>query len=124
MLATAVNPPRAYFPGGRNSLLNRENLPVSREFRRAPRGLRCYLLHFGNGIERDQWVGPDLFRFHARPRARARGTGGNRRHATRWRGAPCAPCCDSIALAAGMISPKEREMARSSGTHGAGKRPA
>ncbi len=123
MLVTAVNPNRGPgFPAGRPSLLNRGKFPVLREFQLARRVFAAFCC-ISEAESRNIKGLALIFSGSVRVRAHARGTGGNRRHATRWRGAPCALCCDPTGLAAGMISAKEREMARSSGTHGADKRP-
>ena len=123
MIAVSANPSVGLLFRGTKFPVKSRKIPCSEGISAGASGICCFLLHFGSKIEEHQRVGPDLFRFRARPRARARGTGGNRRHATRWRGAPRALCCDPTGLAAGMISAKEREMAESSGTHRADKRP-
>jgi hypothetical protein len=55
---------------GRNSLLNRENLPVLREFPDAETNAAArsnsrsgYSLHFNHRIQGFQQLGPDLFAF-------------------------------------------------------------
>src|SRR5437868_12733806 len=122
MLATAVNPTMVLLSGGRNSLLNREKFPVLREFGRAPRVFAAFCC-----ISEAEWrnikgLALIFFRFRARPRARARGTGATGGMQGDGGGRRARYAAIPPALAAGMISAKEREMARSSGTPGADKR--
>ena len=106
MLVTAVNPNRGPgFPAGRPSLLNRGKFPVLREFQLARRVFAAFCC-ISEAESRNIKGLALIFSGSVRVRAHARGTGGNRRHATRWRGAPCALCCDSIGFGSGHDQPK------------------
>jgi hypothetical protein len=71
MLATAVNPSVSLLFRGTTFPVKSRKIPCSQGISTGASGIRCYLLHFGNRIERYQWVGPDLFSLHARARERA-----------------------------------------------------
>jgi hypothetical protein len=120
MLATAVNPSVSLlFRGGTFPVKSRK-IPCSQGISAGASGIRCYLLHFGNGIKRYQWVGPDLYRLacgRASERAE-RGTAEGDADARLKRYAPMSPV-----LAAARSASKEREMVRSSDAHGSAKRP-
>ena len=121
MLATAVNPSVSLLFLGRTFPVKSRKIPCSQGISAGALGIRCYLLHFGNGIERYQWVGPDLFPLRAGARARGRkgaAEGDADADARLKRYAPMSPV-----LAAARSASKEREMARSSDTRGSDKRP-
>jgi hypothetical protein len=73
MLATAVNLSVSLLFRGRTFPVKSRKIPCSQGISAGASGIRCYLLHFGNGIERYQQVGPDLFTRRARARMRATG---------------------------------------------------
>ena len=123
MIAVSANPSMGLLFRGTTFPVNTRKIPCSEGISAGASGICCFLLHFGNGIARYQGVGRDLFRFRARVRARARGTGATGGMQRDGGGRRARYAAIPPALAAGMISPKEREMARSSGTRGADKRP-
>jgi hypothetical protein len=120
MLATAVNPSVSLLFRGRTFPVKSRKIPCSQGISVGASGIRCYLLHFGDGIERYQQVGPDLFSLLARAREREAGKGAAEGDADPRlkRYAPMSPV-----LAAARSASKEREMARSSDTRGSDKRP-
>jgi hypothetical protein len=75
MLVTAVNPTVGLLFRGTTFPVKSRKIPCSEGISAGASGICCFLLHFGNGIEEHQRVGPDLSRFRARVCARARGTG-------------------------------------------------
>ena len=120
MLATAVNQSVSLlFRGGTFPVKSRK-IPCSQGISAGASSIRCYLLHFGKGIKRYQRVGPDLFSMRARAREREGGKGAAEGDADARlkRYAPMSP-----ASAAARSASKEREMARSSDTHGSDTRP-
>ena len=87
MLVTAVNPNRGPgFPAGRPSLLNRGKFPVLREFQLARRVFAAFCC-ISEAESRNIKGLALIFSGSVRVRAHARVARGNRRHATRWRGA-------------------------------------
>jgi hypothetical protein len=70
MLAIAVNPPASLLFRGTTFPVKSRKFPCSQGISAGAMGVRCFLLHFGSGIEEYQWFGPDLFG-SVRGRARA-----------------------------------------------------
>jgi hypothetical protein len=72
MLATAVNPSVSLLFHGTTFPVKSRKIPCSQGNSASASGIRCYLLHFGNRIQRYQQVGPDLFPSSVRALTRAR----------------------------------------------------
>jgi hypothetical protein len=103
MLAIAVNPSVSLLFRGTTFPVKSRKFPGPQGISPGASDIRCYLLHFGNGIAGYQWVSPDLFSPIARARTRARGSRNGRR-ARRCRVAASSGMLDTARFSSGAIS--------------------